>query len=257
MPDARDGTGDCRLRHSGKVPRGQHGRQTGVLHYPDHSKIYCEKCGNGATLDDYYDFHPFDDKCVIPYTPSAWMALQRINIIQEIRKNPNYSFSTKVEVRDLPKYKPIRKNNVISYHCGEGVMTFDHQGIHFKGDKRGEPFEFDVSYAQYYTLLIENECDVFSFYYKDEYYDFVNEGGEDKYISSDTLCKILENSYFGIGDNGIIKDFVFYDSLNDRVSYSIKSAKEIIDNYATGGRRILNEILVKNFAFDSKYSPIL
>lgn len=80
----------------------------------------------------------------------------------------------------------------------------------------------------------------------DEYYDFVKEGGEDKYISSDTLCKILENSYFGIGENGIIKDFVFYDSLNDRVSYSVKNAKEIIDNYATGGRRILNEILVKD-----------
>ena len=53
-----------------------------------------------------------------------------------------------------------------------------------------------------------------------EYYDYKNNGtGEDKYVSSHVLCKILENLMFGVGDNGIITDYVLADSDNN-VSYS-------------------------------------
>ena len=50
-------------------------------------KIYCKECGNGATMDDYYDFHKFDETCVIPELVSDWVNQERIYLIKAIRKN--------------------------------------------------------------------------------------------------------------------------------------------------------------------------
>jgi len=135
-------------------------------------KIYCTECGSGGSLDDYYDFHKLTDDSKLPVSPSAWMAWQRIQIINEIRKDPNYNFEVHCKMGELPKYKLIKDNNKISLPCGEGTLSFDHEGIHFKGIKHGEPFEFNLSYEVYYTILIENECDIISFYVGEDYYDF-------------------------------------------------------------------------------------
>lgn len=135
--------------------------------------IKCTHCGNGATIDDYYDVHPFDDTCKIPVSPSAWMDWQRTEVIKEIRKDLNFSYSIKVKVGELPKYKPIKKNDQISIPCGEGVITADHNGIHFVGMKNNQEWKFDLPYNIYYSLVIENETNVFSFYVDGEYYDFI------------------------------------------------------------------------------------
>ena len=135
-------------------------------------KIFCTECGSGGSLDDYYDFKKLTPDSKLPVSPSAWMAWQRIQVINEIRKDPNFKFEVSCKIGELPKYDLIKDNKKISLPCGEGVTTFDHQGIHFKGVKHGEPFEFDLSYQVYYTILIENECDVFSFYVGEDYYDF-------------------------------------------------------------------------------------
>ena len=135
-------------------------------------KIYCTECGSGGSLDDYYDFYKLTDDSKLPVSPSAWMAWQRIQIINEIRKDPNYKFEVHCKMGELPKYKLIKDNNKISLPCGEGTLSFDHEGIHFKGIKHGEPFDFNLSYEVYYTILIENECDIISFYVGEDYYDF-------------------------------------------------------------------------------------
>ena len=135
--------------------------------------IKCKECGNGCTLDDYYDVHKLDDTCKIPVSPSAWFDWQRTEVIKEIRNDPNYSFSLDCKVGELPKYKPIQKNDVISLPCGEGKVTADHNGIHFVGTKHGKEWKFDLSYNVYYSVVIENDCTVFSFYVDGEYYDFI------------------------------------------------------------------------------------
>lgn len=66
----------------------------------------------------------------------------------------------------------------------------------------------------------------------DEYYDYKKNGtGDDKYVSSHVLCKILENLMFGVGDNGIISDYISYDSKNNilystNIENAIKNATE-------------------------------
>lgn len=67
----------------------------------------------------------------------------------------------------------------------------------------------------------------------EEYYEYKNTGlGEDKYVSSHVLCKILENLMFGVGDNGIITEHVLVDSENN-VSYSTnieEAIKEVTES---------------------------
>jgi len=75
----------------------------------------------------------------------------------------------------------------------------------------------------------------------EEYYNYLNtrENGEDKYVSAYALCDILENMYFGFGDNGLITDHVIYNPA-EGIDYSIRSVKEVLRSYTPG---ILNRIL--------------
>lgn len=136
--------------------------------------IKCKHCGNGATMDEYYDFHPFDDNCVIPDTPSDWVHNERLAIIDEIRKDPNYSFSVKVKIGDLPKDHYVKKETT-SEICGEGIITIDHQGFHLRGTKRNKPFNVDLSYKEIWTYPVSVDVKIFSLFINEEYHDFIPE----------------------------------------------------------------------------------
>jgi hypothetical protein len=75
----------------------------------------------------------------------------------------------------------------------------------------------------------------------EEYYNYLDtrENGEDKYVSAYALCDILENMYFGFGDNGLITDHVIYNPA-EGIDYSIRSVKEVLRSYTPD---ILNRIL--------------
>lgn len=136
--------------------------------------IKCNKCGNGAKMNDYYEFEPFDKDCVIPEFPTKWVEYERQEIIREIRENPNYSFSEKVKVGNLPTDHYI-KHLGTSEPCGEGVLTIDHSGMHFDGTKQGEAWHFDLPYSVLYSLPIVTDTSYFSLYIDREYYDFFPE----------------------------------------------------------------------------------
>ena len=136
--------------------------------------IKCKHCGNEATMDDYYDFHKKDDSCVIPDTPSDWAHLERQAIIDEIRKDPNYSFSFKCKLGYLPNDHYVPKGNT-SEICGEGIYTIDHKGVHFKGTKLGQEFNFDLDYHTVWTYPMTVDLSIFSLFVNEEYYDFYPE----------------------------------------------------------------------------------
>ena len=133
--------------------------------------IKCLHCGNEATMDDYYDFHKKDDTCVIPDTPSDWAHLERQAIIDEIRKDPNYSLSVHVKVGTLPKDHFVDKS-VTTEIVGDGIYTVDHKGVHFRGNKNGEPFNFDLDYKTVWTYPMTVDLTIFSLYINEEYHDF-------------------------------------------------------------------------------------
>ena len=136
------------------------------------NEIKCLKCGNGAVVDEYYDFHPYNEKCVIPETPLKWVENERQDIIDQIRKNPNYSFSFKVDVGGLPTSHYLKGHDT-SEKTGEGIVTIDHDGFHFKGNRLdGSEYSFDIDYKNLYTFNIPTDLTFFSIYVKEEYVEF-------------------------------------------------------------------------------------
>ncbi len=137
-------------------------------------KIYCTSCGNGATMDDYYVFHPYKD-AVIPKSPFDWVESERKDIIKEIRENPDYFLEDDCEIGNLNEYKLVNKNKT-SFIVGSGKVRVDHQGLHFKGVRNGEPYEFSMDYKSLYTLITEVDASFFSVYNKGEFFDIIPKG---------------------------------------------------------------------------------
>ncbi|MBQ4049212.1 MAG: 1-acyl-sn-glycerol-3-phosphate acyltransferase [Clostridia bacterium] len=134
-------------------------------------KITCSNCGNGASMDDYYQFHPFEG-AVIPPTPFDWVQNERMDIIKEIRQNPDYYFEDECQIGNLDEYKLVG-NNKTSFIVGEGKIRIDHKGMHYKGTRNGEPYEFTADYKSLYTLITEIDTTFFNFYLKGEYFDVI------------------------------------------------------------------------------------
>ena len=136
--------------------------------------IKCRACGNGARMNDYYEFEPFDETCVLPASPSQWVADERRQIIRDIRADENYSVSVPVKLGYVPEYRLITKKKT-SEPCGSGTLTFDHAGIHFVGTKLGQDYRFDLSYSVVYSLVIETDTTNFGLYVNGEYNEFAPE----------------------------------------------------------------------------------
>ena len=133
--------------------------------------IRCRECGNEATINEYYDFVKKDDTCVIPESAVKWMEYERMAIIKEIRENPNYHFEEKVTLAHLPKDHWV-KDKKTGEECGEGLFYIDHEGVHFRGTKLGEPYSFDLDYTKIFTLHIVVDLTFFTYFLDDGYLEF-------------------------------------------------------------------------------------
>ena len=151
-------------------------------------KITCSSCGNGATMDDYYQFHPFEN-AVIPASPFDWVEKERMDIIREIRENPDYYFEDECQIGNLDEYRLV-KDNKTSFIVGEGKIRIDHKGMHYKGTRNGEPYEFTAGYKELYTLITEVDSSFFNFYLKGEYFDVFP-----KHQTVGKICLLVEEMH--------------------------------------------------------------
>ena len=132
--------------------------------------IKCLECGNGATLNDYYELKPLDDTCVIPESPSKWDDWERSVVIKEI-KNPEFKMEFDCGIGELPKYKYL-KDPMTGVPCGSGHVLINHEGFHFKGTRDGKPFEFTLAWPNLYSLLYVTDMTYFQTYVDGEYIEF-------------------------------------------------------------------------------------
>ena len=136
------------------------------------NEIKCEHCGNGATLDDQYMFHPYKD-AVIPMSLSKWVDLERHNEYLRIKSDSNYEFVVEdCILGELPKYKYI-KHKKTSIPCGKGTVKVNHEGFFFDGERDGKPFNFKLTYDQFWTLVIVTDCTFTGIYVNGEYLDII------------------------------------------------------------------------------------
>ena len=134
-------------------------------------EIRCTECGNGAKMDEYYAFRPFDETCVLPESPSRWVEQERVQIIRDIRSDPSYSFTEHMKLGTIPEYRTIGHMRT-SEICGEGDMTWDHEGIHFRGTRDGKDWSFDLSYETVYSLVVMTSTAQFALYVDGEFCEF-------------------------------------------------------------------------------------
>lgn len=137
-------------------------------------RIECSACGNGATMDDYYVFHPYEG-AVIPEDPFVWVENERADIIKEIRADPDYRFEDNVKIGNLDDLKLVKNKEETSFITGEGKIWIDHSGLHYKGTRYGKPYEFSVGYQTLYTLITEKDSSYFNLYIDGEYFDIFPE----------------------------------------------------------------------------------
>ncbi|MCR5056683.1 MAG: 1-acyl-sn-glycerol-3-phosphate acyltransferase [Clostridia bacterium] len=148
------------------------GSEVEMINTPD--EVRCSKCGNGFTVNDFYEMIPLDDSCIIPESPSKWVAMEREHVIREIRSNRNYSYTAKGILGDIPDDRYL-KNYATSEPCGEGEFTVDHEGVHYRGTRHGEEWSVDLPYSVVYALPIMTSTAKFAFYVEGEFYEFTPE----------------------------------------------------------------------------------
>lgn len=134
--------------------------------------IRCKHCGNGARMNDYYDFLPLSKDAIIPVSPSRWFDEERKVVYQEIKDNPSCSFIEKVKIGKLDDHHYI-KDQKTSESCGEGEIAITHDGLSFKGTKDGEPWHWMLHWQELPTLGMPVDVTYISLYVEGKYYDIV------------------------------------------------------------------------------------
>lgn len=133
--------------------------------------IGCSACGNGASLNDYYDLIPDSPDCVIPKTPVEWFDWERKEAYLAISGNPDYELTEPVKIGMLPKYEYL-KDLKTSEIVGEGMLKVSRNGLSFSGIKHGEEFSFNIPLSQVPTYGMCTDVSFFTTYLNGEYIEF-------------------------------------------------------------------------------------
>jgi len=135
--------------------------------------IRCSHCGNGARLDEYYDFTPLDSACVIPESPSKWADWERRIAFRDIQ-DPQFELRERVKLGTLLPYEyvPDKATSVIS---GEGELVFNRQGLFYHGTHDGEPLELHLATDMLPTFGMCTDVSFFTTYVNGVYYEFFPE----------------------------------------------------------------------------------
>lgn len=133
-----------------------------------HDIIECRRCGNRIKVTDTYDIIAADDNSIQPYRHiDEWYKTQRIKIRNEV-KSPDFKLSYKCRLELIHTDKRTSPRN---YVAGEGLVTIDHEGLHYEGSANNENvhWDYDIHKIPGYINVPEHGNE---FFYNGEYYRF-------------------------------------------------------------------------------------
>lgn len=105
------------------------------------NRMKCNHCGNTVELDETYALKPVgDSKC--PARVTDWTILEREKAAQDVRQE-GFCFSEHVRVGVLPEYKWLSGDKT-AIICGDGMLSLDAEGLHYRGNLEGKEFSFDL-----------------------------------------------------------------------------------------------------------------
>jgi hypothetical protein len=156
--------------------------------------IHCDQCGFSYHTNEYLELIPSKKVDHDFKYPSKWTLWERKCVIDEIRQDPNYSFSFKTSIGTLPTDHYVKDKTRSSEVVGEGTFTLDHQGMHYVGTKDGKPFTLELSYKIYFRVIEEVNARMFSLYVDGEYYEFTP---QDRVVGKvDFICSEMHRLHF-------------------------------------------------------------
>ena len=131
----------------------------------------CTSCGNGVTINEYYDLVPDSPDCVVPKDMRVWYELQRRKTYREIRDNRDFFIEEKVDLGCQPNDHYVDKT-VTSEKCGEGVIRLDRNEFSYRGTRDGRPYEIHIPTVNLPTMVMETDSHNFGGFYEGEYVEF-------------------------------------------------------------------------------------
>ncbi|MBQ0018280.1 MAG: 1-acyl-sn-glycerol-3-phosphate acyltransferase [Clostridiales bacterium] len=114
----------------------------------------CKACGMRVDIDDRYNItydltavdsskEYFREADKLPKLVSDWTILERNKAAETVRKE-GFTFSEHVRIGMLPEYRQL-VGKATSIICGDGTLSLDKEGLHFRGTAYDKPYEFDLS----------------------------------------------------------------------------------------------------------------
>lgn len=151
--------------------------------------IKCLNCGNGATINEYYDLIPFNKDCKIPKNLTIWYELQRRHIYQQIKNNVDYKIEENVILGMQPNDRYVKGKKITSYPVGKGKLTMTRETFSFEGEKDGKPYSFSFPTNTVPTLLLETDSSYFGTFFEGKYHEFIPERKvATKWVISEEEC---------------------------------------------------------------------
>jgi len=106
-------------------------------------QVFCQHCGYLTSVDDRYRF----DEGFRFRNFAHWYDWQKERLEKEILENPDYTLSSRVELR-LPG-----TGNGLTRHSGQGVCTLSRNGLTYEGTRDGQAVTLHFSLRRIYRLL--------------------------------------------------------------------------------------------------------
>lgn len=101
------------------------------------NEIYCTRCGNRGTMDEYGFLHPLDGSCVIPQMVPDWVELEREALRREIADD-GFSLSAPCYLQYHIDPKTTAYTDV-----GRGTATLTHKQLIYEGTAEGKPIRYE------------------------------------------------------------------------------------------------------------------
>lgn len=148
----------------------------GAMHKMETSgnTMKCTACGNTIEIDEKYNIKAVGEGSVCPDLVTDWTIMEREQAAKDVRKK-DFKYQEHVRIGMLPDYKLLAHEDT-SIIVGDGTLTLDHDGLHFDGTKKGEPFKFDLSTNEVPTFGMCTNISRFYTFVNGEFVEFFPDG---------------------------------------------------------------------------------
>ena len=163
----------------------------------------CTACGNTISIDSRYNIAPVGEDSVCPPLVTDWTLMERKACAEQVRE-PGFRYEGHVRIGRLPDFKRLGLGQT-SRICGDGHLTLDREGLHFKGQEDGRELVFSLAPASLPTFGMCTDISRFYTFIAGEFIEFYPDGRDA--LRWDMLAEELHRFLGGKWQNATVRHF--------------------------------------------------